>query len=92
MREESPNGGGKQWLTSSEWAAVAYLDDGENATGKRKLRPVFSSLEAEEKEREWSWSHMSVSDGCRLAGPTGMWCSTALLSQSDLLMALSVGS
>jgi hypothetical protein len=34
VREESPNGGAKWWLAGSEWAAVAYLSDGEN--GERK--------------------------------------------------------
>jgi hypothetical protein len=90
VREELPNGGAKQWLTSGEWVAVAYLGDGENGEKEEAVASIFLFIVRGEREREWSRSQTPASDGRWLAGLAGMRCSAAPLSWSDSRMARSV--
>jgi hypothetical protein len=61
--EESPNSGAKRWLAGGEWAAVAYLSDGENDEKKEASASVFLFIVGREREKKWSRSHTSASDG-----------------------------
>jgi hypothetical protein len=89
VREESPNGGAKQRLAGDEWAAVAYLGDGENGEKEKDSAGVSLFIVGGERERKWSWSRTSASDCRRLAGLVGIRRSTAPLSHSDLRIARS---
>jgi hypothetical protein len=61
VREESPNGGAKQWLAGGEWVVVAYLDDGENG----EIGGCFPRLVifiGEGRRKVWGEPLMPVSD------------------------------
>jgi hypothetical protein len=85
VHEESPNGRAKQRLADSEWAVVAYLGDGENGEKKEAPTDVFLFIVGRERERKWSRSRTSASDGRQLAGPMGTQRSVASLSRLDSL-------
>jgi hypothetical protein len=81
--EESPNSGAKRWLAGGEWAAVAYLSDGENDEKKEASASVFLFM-SEERERRngpGPTHQRRMADG--FAGLAGMRRSAAPISRSD---------
>jgi hypothetical protein len=58
--EESPNSGAKRWLAGGEWAAVAYLSDGENDEKKEASASVFLFIVGREREEMVPVPHISV--------------------------------